>query len=182
MRTREGRHIVGDYQMVSGDVDVCRKFPDVIAKCIMPAHSGGPFHSASHPGYAMNINLFSDGKSHQPKDGGSYDIPYRSLVPKNVEGMLTVGKLVSVTEDFKRDLLPDNIITGQAGGVAAALCAKKGITPRELEKDGFTPLAPFYLVLEYLSAWSGPSSTLTSRNIFPLQKLPISFWLLLLSE
>ena len=49
--------------------------------------------------------------------------------------MLTVGKLVSVTEDFKRDLLPDNIITGQAGGVAAALCAKKGITPRELEKD-----------------------------------------------
>jgi hypothetical protein len=25
--------------------------------------------------------------------------------------------------------------TGQAAGVAAALCAKKNITPRELEKD-----------------------------------------------
>jgi hypothetical protein len=135
MRTREGRHMVGDYQMISEDVDECRKFPDVIAKCIMATNTGGPFHSASYPGYAMNIKLFSKRTNHQPKDGGSYDIPYRSLVPKNVEGMLMTGKLVSVNQDFKRDLLPDNIISGQAGGVAAALCAKKGITPRELEKD-----------------------------------------------
>jgi len=27
------------------------------------------------------------------------------------------------------------IVTGQAAGVAAALCAKSGTTPRELEKD-----------------------------------------------
>jgi hypothetical protein len=26
-------------------------------------------------------------------------------------------------------------VTGQAAGVAAALCAKKGITPRQLEED-----------------------------------------------
>jgi hypothetical protein len=57
------------------------------------------------------------------------------MVPKNVEGMLITGKLVSVTEDFKRDLLPDNMVWGQAAGVAAALCARKGITPRQMEKD-----------------------------------------------
>jgi len=62
-------------------------------------------------------------------------VPYRSMVPKNVENMLMTGKLVSVTEDFKRDLLPDNIVWGQAAGIAAALCAKKGITPRQMEKD-----------------------------------------------
>ena len=133
MRTREGRHMVGDYQMQSSDVDAAAKFPDVIAKCMMPTNSGGPFHSASIPGMAMNTNRGTD--RHQPKDGGSYDIPYRSLVPKNVEGMLLTGKLVSLSEDFKRDLLPDNIIWGQAAGAAAALCVKKGITPRELEKD-----------------------------------------------
>lgn len=133
MRTREGRHIVGDYQMQSEDVVECRKFPDVIAKCTMSTQSGGPFHSASNPGSAMNIN--PNRKYNQPRDGGSYDIPYRSMVPKNVEGMLTTGKLVSVSEDFKRDLLPDNIVWGQAAGVAAALCAGKDITPRELEKD-----------------------------------------------
>jgi hypothetical protein len=70
-----------------------------------------------------------------PKNGGSYDIPYRCLVPKKVENLLLAGKLVSTTEDFKRDLLPENIVTGQAAGVAAALCAKKNITPRDLEKD-----------------------------------------------
>ena len=133
MRTREGRHMIGDYQMQSTDVDCAAKFPDVIAKCNMPSSAGGPFHSASQPGAAMNVS--TDRVLHMPKDGGSYDIPYRSLVPKNVEGMLLSGKLVSVSEDFKRDLLPDNIVWGQAAGAAAALCVKKGITPRALEKD-----------------------------------------------
>jgi hypothetical protein len=133
MRTREGRHMVGDYQMVSEDVSESRKFRDVVAKSGMPSQTGGPFHSAAHPGSAMNID--PNRKYHRPKDGGSYDIPYRSLVPKKVEGMLITGKLTSVNEDFKRDLLPDNIATGQAAGVAAALCVKKGLTPRQMEKD-----------------------------------------------
>ena len=81
------------------------------------------------------MNIDPNRKYNRPKDGGSFDVPYRSLVPKNVEGMLITGKLMSCNEDFKRDLLPDNIATGQAAGVAAALCAKKGITPREMEKD-----------------------------------------------
>ena len=133
MRTREGRHMVGDYQLTSEDVTEARKFPDVIAKCAMATQTGGPFHSTAHPGSAMNID--PNRKYHRPGDRGSYDIPYRSMVPKNVENMLITGKLISVNEDFKRDLLPDNIATGQAAGVAAALCAKKGLTPREMEKD-----------------------------------------------
>jgi hypothetical protein len=133
IRTREGRHMVGDYQLTSDDVENCSKFPDVIAKCAMASQTGGPFHSAAHPGTAMNVD--PNRKYHRCKDGGSYDVPYRSMVPKNVENMLMTGKLVSVTEDFKRDLLPDNIVWGQAAGIAAALCAKKGITPRQMEKD-----------------------------------------------
>lgn len=133
MRVREGRHMVGDYQITTADVGEARKFDDVIAKCAMATQSGGPFHSAAFPGASMNIN--PERKYTRPKDGGSYDIPYRSLVPKNVENMLITGKLVSVTEDFKRDLLPDNMATGQAAGAAAAICAMKGKTPREIEKD-----------------------------------------------
>lgn len=45
------------------------------------------------------------------------------------------GKLMSVSEDFKRDCLPENMATGQAAGIAAAICARKGITPRQLEQD-----------------------------------------------
>jgi hypothetical protein len=133
MRTREGRHMIGDYQLISDDVAEARKHEDVIAKSGMGTFPGGPVHSARFPGNSMNISRERRGAS--PKDGGSYDIPYRSLVPKNVEGMLMAGKLISWSEDFKRDCLPDNMATGQAAGVAAAICAKKEITPRELEKD-----------------------------------------------
>lgn len=38
-------------------------------------------------------------------------------------------------EDFKRDQLPDNMIWGQAAGIAAAVCVRRGLTPRELESD-----------------------------------------------
>jgi hypothetical protein len=133
VRAREGRHMEGDYQLVTPDVDEARKFDDVIAKCAMSTTTGGPFHSTATPGTSMNVN--PDRGYHRPKDGGSYDVPYRSLVPKNVENMLMCGKLASVSKDFKRDLLPDNIANGQAAGIAAALCVKKGITPREMEKD-----------------------------------------------
>jgi hypothetical protein len=81
------------------------------------------------------MNIAIERKFGTPKDGGSYDLPYRSLVPKNVENMIMAGKLMSVSEDFKRDCLPENMATGQATGIAAALCAKKGITPRQLEQD-----------------------------------------------
>jgi hypothetical protein len=133
MRTREGRHFIGDYQLVFDDVVRARKFNDVIAKSAMGISAGGPFHSAAHPGESMNIAI--ERKFGTPKDGGSYDLPYRSLVPKNVENMIMTGKLMSVSEDFKRDCLPENMATGQAAGIAAALCAKKGITPRQLEQD-----------------------------------------------
>jgi hypothetical protein len=133
MRTREGRHFVGDYQMTFDDVVTERKFKDVIGKSAMAVSVGGPFHSAAYPGEAMNIAMGR--KMGRPKDGGSYDLPYRSLMPKNVENMLIVGKIMSMTEDFKRDCLPENMATGQAAGVAAAICVKEGITPRQLEQD-----------------------------------------------
>jgi hypothetical protein len=133
MRTREGRHLIGDYQMQTEDVAGVRKYPDVIAKSSMPTMKNGPFHSASRPG--MSLNVHEARVYTRPTEGGSYDFPYRCLVPKNVENMLITGKLTSVSEDFKRDLLPENIATGQAAGVAAALCALKGLTPRQMEQD-----------------------------------------------
>lgn len=131
MRTREGRHFVGDYTMVGDEVTNCAKFDDVIAKCTMIAQTG-PFHSAATPGTAMNIQPRA---VWQCEGGGSYDIPYRCLVPKNVEGMLITGKCMSMSLDFKRDQLPDNMLWGQAAGAAAALCVKNNISPREMEKD-----------------------------------------------
>ena len=49
--------------------------------------------------------------------------------------MLVAGKMVSTERDCYLRFLPETMVTGQAAGVAAALCAKKGITPRQLEED-----------------------------------------------
>ena len=70
-----------------------------------------------------------------PKDGGSHDIPYRCLVPRKVENLLVAGKHISTDRDAYHRFLQQTMVTGQAAGVAAALCARRGITPRELEKD-----------------------------------------------
>ena len=68
-------------------------------------------------------------------DGGSYDIPYRCLVPQQVENLLVAGKHVSTDRDAYLRYLHQTMITGQAAGVAAALCSKNGISPRKLEED-----------------------------------------------
>ena len=130
MRTREGCHMEGDYQMTADDAKNAAKFDDVIAKCCMPVRPGGPFHSVAVAGQAINETpIFA------PANDGSYDIPYRALVPKGIDGMLLSGKLVSLSQAFKRDLLPDNMVWGQAAGTAAAICTRRGITPRRLEED-----------------------------------------------
>ena len=49
--------------------------------------------------------------------------------------MLVAGKMVSTERDCYLRFLPETMVTGQAAGVAAATCARKGITPRQMEKD-----------------------------------------------
>ncbi len=124
LRIREGRRILGDYYLTRQDVADAKKFPDVIGKSGFPA---GGHHVA-------NTETLATGAV-DPKDGGSHDIPYRCLVPRDVENILVAGKAISTDRDAYHRFLQQTMVTGQAAGVAAALCAKKNITPRELEKD-----------------------------------------------
>ena len=126
IRIREGRRIVGDYVFTTQDVARAAKFDDVIGK----SHFKAGAHHEAH------INTIAhNSKKVAPKGGGSYDIPYRCLVPRDVENLLVAGKCVSTDRDAYLRYLHQTMVTGQAAGVAAALCVKKGITPRELEKD-----------------------------------------------
>lgn len=126
LRIRESRRIIGDYVLTGEDVVQARKFEDVIGKSSFPK---GGHHTAS------TKTLTLDENHEYPKDGGSHDIPYRCLVPKNVENLLVAGKPISTDRDAYHRFLQQTMVTGQAAGVAAALCVKKNITPRELEKD-----------------------------------------------
>ena len=129
LRIRETRRIMGDYKLTMQDVYEGRKFKDVIGKSVMPM---GSHHTAT-----IDMLTFGPGvgRARQIKDDGSYDLSYRMLVPQKVENLLVAGKMVSTERDCYLRFLPETMVTGQAAGVAAAICAKKGITPRKLEQD-----------------------------------------------
>jgi hypothetical protein len=126
MRIREGRRILGDYVLQREDVIEERKFKDVIGKSAFPA---GAVHVVG-PGTLGTMK-----PPDVPKAGGSHDIPYRCLVPRKIENLLVAGKAVSAHRAAYQRFLMQTMVTGQAAGVAAALCAKGGITPRMLEAD-----------------------------------------------
>jgi hypothetical protein len=124
LRVRETRRIVCDYKITEKDIAAGRKFKDVIGK---DQYQAGGQH--------MKMSTMLDPDAIYAKDGGSTDIPYRSLVPVGIEGLLVAGKPICTDETTYKRFIVSTMVTGQAAGVAAAVCAKKGITPRELEKD-----------------------------------------------
>jgi len=127
LRIRETRRILGDYQLVWDDANDGRKFPDVIGKSAMTVGS-------RHVATVDTLSTYPCGRAHPP-EGGSFDIPYRVCVPRDVENLLVAGKMVSTTRECALRFLPETMETGQAAGVAAAICARRGITPRALEHD-----------------------------------------------
>jgi len=64
-----------------------------------------------------------------------YGIPYRCLLPKNVDNLLVAGRCLSA--DWRAQssarVMPTCFNMGQAAGTAAALAVKNNITPREVE-------------------------------------------------
>jgi hypothetical protein len=70
----------------------------------------------------------------QVKDGNVYGIPYRAVRPLGVDNLLVAGMLI--TSDHDAHMSTRNTVScmaqGQGVGTAAALCAAKGCTTREL--------------------------------------------------
>jgi len=67
-----------------------------------------------------------------------YGIPYRALVPATTDGLLAAGRCISVDRDAlgSARVGATCTATGHAAGVAAALSARRGIPPRELDPAG----------------------------------------------
>ena len=60
-------------------------------------------------------------------------VPYRQLLPKGVDNLLCAGRMLGAPDtcDTFRLICPC-FVTGEAAGTAAALCAKRGVAPRNL--------------------------------------------------
>lgn len=78
-----------------------------------------------------SIALVSDWR----KAGSVWEIPYGTLVPRKVGGLLAAGRCISSDGDAWQvtRVIPAAAATGQAAGLAAALAARHDIPPENLE-------------------------------------------------
>jgi hypothetical protein len=115
---RETRRIVGEYVLTADDVFSARRFQDGIARVSFPID----IHDPSGGGG------FFEG----PREGPYYTVPYRCLVPLQVENLLVAGRPISATHQAHGSLrvMPPCFATGQAAGTAAALALETGVSPR----------------------------------------------------
>jgi hypothetical protein len=120
---RESRRIMGNYVLTEDDVKSQRKFDDNICY--------GSFFVDIHciDGPGMDPTVW------RPPSGFKYHIPYRILLPRGIDNLLTAGRCVScshVALGSIRVMVPC-IGMGEAAGTAAALSLKEGIVPGQLD-------------------------------------------------
>ncbi|OGJ97597.1 MAG: hypothetical protein A2453_02270 [Candidatus Raymondbacteria bacterium RIFOXYC2_FULL_50_21] len=120
---RESRRIMGDYVLTEDDIKNQREFEDGICYSSFFVD----IHRIDGPGM--------DPTTWNPPKGFKYQIPYRSLIPREAENILTAGRCVSCTHialGSIRVMVPC-MGMGEAAGTAAALSLKYNASPRVLD-------------------------------------------------
>ncbi len=120
---RESRRVMGDYVLNQNDVQSLRVFEDQVAYGAFPIdlHPSEGFFSDQPPSNAVQL-------------GGMFTIPLRSLYSKDIENLFLVGRCISASHVAfgAARVQATNGLQGEAVGVAAALCLKFNLTPRQL--------------------------------------------------
>jgi hypothetical protein len=67
--------------------------------------------------------------------GRDYYMPYRSLLPVGVEGLLVAGRHYSATPEAQKISreIPPCMVMGEAAGTAAAVALHAGVEPRAID-------------------------------------------------
>jgi hypothetical protein len=121
--SRERRRIVADYMLTTPDILNHRTFPDTIS------HHKSNFDAATFPTSPMLLVKDMKGPVFD------VDLPYRSLLPKGVDGILVIG-LGAGTERDAMTLVrmqADLQNQGYAAGLAAAMAAANGGHTRAID-------------------------------------------------
>jgi len=120
---RESRRFEGDYLIKQQDLVEQAAFPDVVAF--------GGWSIDLHPA----DGVFSEKPGcNQWHSKGIYGIPYRALYSRNIPNLFLAGRIISASHVAfgSTRVMVTCAHTGQAVGAAAALCARRGLSPRDL--------------------------------------------------
>jgi len=113
---RETRRVKGVYILTEEDAKKGRTFEDAIA------WRSGFLDPGGEKGAQFTSMLV-------------HDVPYRSILPEKLDGLLFGGRCISATHTGAAagKSMGNCMATGHAAGVAAALSAQKNIVPRDLK-------------------------------------------------
>lgn len=108
---RETRRIMGEYVLTGDDVKEARRFDDAICQ--------GAHHIDIH----TPIN--QEHVRAPIRDGDSYDIPYRCMIPLGLKNLLVAGRCISSTRtgNSSSRVIGTCMGLGEAAGAAAAICS-----------------------------------------------------------
>jgi hypothetical protein len=115
---RETRRIVGEYILTENDIRSQARFDDAIGLINSP----------------IDVHEPGGEKAIMDNVGTGYGIPFRCLIPKDVDGLLVAGRCISVDEiafGSTRNV-PACAVTGEAAAIAAAIAVQNNILPREV--------------------------------------------------
>lgn len=119
MGIRETRRLAGLYTLTEQDIFDCAHFEDAIGVASYPV-------DLHHPvGGDCSLYWCPD----------CYDIPYRSLIPKKVDGVIAAGRDISATHLALASVrvMGPAMCIGEAAGKAAAIAARDGIELRDMD-------------------------------------------------
>lgn len=114
--SRHSRRIVAEHALDEEDVWSGRRFPDVV-------HRLTTLHTRE--GTLVDMRNRQEGVVHE--------LPYRQLLPRNVDGLLAAGRAIQTNRISRLRGRWIVMLSGAISGVAAALCARGGVTPRQLD-------------------------------------------------
>ncbi len=123
MGVRETRRIRGAYTLTIDDILAGRQFDDQVYRyaCFVDIHEPSPATKSRDTGRC-------------PTPGQSYGVPYRCLVPQQVENLLVAGRCLSASHEALASvrMMPSCLAMGQAAGTAAAMAVHDHLAPRQV--------------------------------------------------
>ena len=115
---RESKRVICEYMLNKDDFFKKEPFFDEIGRYSYPID----IHPMTSDKDGMDG--FHSSISMRHEKGGSYSIPYRSLVVKDLKNLLVAGKTIGADHNMQASVrvIPGCYITGQGAGVAASVC------------------------------------------------------------
>ncbi len=120
---RETRRVYGEYRLTKEDCLSVARFDDRVLLCGAPIED----HRATKVGSKETVWDYVPG-------GQAYDVPYRTLVPRDHDELWVAGRCFSATHDAHASCrsMAQTMAMGQAAGTAAALSSGSNCGAREV--------------------------------------------------